>query len=63
MSGDISLDLFAPLEVRTETTFGEVDVRVMLANGRSRYSPPNENSLGNLDLTTMSGNITLRYYQ
>jgi len=61
MSGDISIRLFAPVQVETTTMSGDVDVHGMVAEGRRSYKPITGEPRGLLSLETMSGDIEVRY--
>jgi hypothetical protein len=61
MNGMIGLDVYAPLEIRTSTLNGRIDVRGMMSEGGGRYVPPTGRSQGVLKLETLNGGITVRY--
>ncbi len=61
VSGDISLHLTAPLIVEVGTISGDIDVRGMMADGRGRYRPAGDVSVGTLGLETVSGDVSIWY--
>jgi len=61
LSGDINLDICAPLMLEAKTLSGDVGVEGMLGAGRNRFKPPVREAIGELYLRTLSGDIDLRY--
>ena len=59
--GDIDLVIKAPLRVKVDTSFGNVDVRGMLADGENTYKSPDAEPIGTLKIDTSSGNVKIRY--
>ncbi|MDO8740772.1 MAG: hypothetical protein Q7J54_04355 [Candidatus Woesearchaeota archaeon] len=60
-TGDISLELYAPLTVETNTSTGEVNVKKMISEGNGVYTPPNAKSIGTLLVETSTGDINITY--
>ncbi len=60
-SGDINIDLYAPIKIATTTIAGDIDVVGMISQGRGIFIPPNGKSIGILVIDTTSGDINVKY--
>ena len=60
--GNINLDLYAPLIIKTKTDMGCVDVDGMLSKGSGFYTVPDKTPIETLELRSNMGNITVKYH-
>jgi DUF4097 and DUF4098 domain-containing protein YvlB len=60
-TGDIDLELYAPLTLKISTSTGDINVEKMISSGRGIFVPPNANPIGTLVIETSSGDVNIRY--
>lgn len=63
VGGDIDLELYAPLQVETQTVGGDVEIIGMVRTSRNTYAPVGAEARGTLRLNTVGGDISLTYKQ